>query len=249
MESKRRQRERRAARAETQVPPLPLLLVVCEGRETEPQYVEGFRAWCKNPRVTVVLEPGAGVPLTLVERAKALKLAAEEAARREQDQNLCYEQVFCVFDIDEHPNVPAARQLAVQSGLSLAVSNPCFDLWCLLHYRDSPGMRHRRDIQKMLASYQPGVRDKHLDFDKLIPGYADAVARAERLDREASAAGEDGRNPTTGVFRLTAAIDQSSRRPRLHPDRATLAKEKADAAARAALEQAARELASTDSSR
>ena len=101
----------------------------------------------------------------------------------------------------------------------------------------------------MLASYQPGVRDKHLDFDKLIPGYADAVARAERLDREASAAGEDGRNPTTGVFRLTAAIDQSSRRPRLHPDRATLAKEKAEAAARAALEQAARELASTNSSR
>ncbi len=100
-------------------------------------------------------------------------------------------------------------------------------------------MQHRRDIQKMLASYQPGVRDKHLDFDKLIPGYADAVARAERLDREASAAGEDGRNPTTGVFRLTAAIDQVGQQASAPAPTSDHARKKADAAARAALEPAA----------
>lgn len=47
------------------IPAKPLMLVVCEGQETEPQYFDGFIGWCRNPRVTLRIEEAAGVPLTL----------------------------------------------------------------------------------------------------------------------------------------------------------------------------------------
>lgn len=240
--SKRRERERRPARREAQIAPLPLILVVCEGKVTEPAYLNGFRAWCKNPRVTVRIAGAAGVPLTLVELAKELKELAEQEARREADDNLLYEQVWCVFDVDEHPKVREARQLATQHGLQLAVSNPCFELWLLLHLRDSPGMRHRHDVQHMLRDLMPG-KDKHIDFEKLIAGYAEAVSRASRLDKEAAEAGEDGRSPTTGVYRVTMSIAGSSQKPKADPERDEQSRAKAEAAAREAWEQAERELA------
>lgn len=60
-------------------------------------------------------------------------------------------------------------------------------------------------MQRMVASEVPGY-GKHVAFKALEGGYHEAVRRARRLDEAAAEAGEAGRNPTTGVFRLTEAI-------------------------------------------
>ena len=57
--------------------PKPRILCVCEGEATEPQYLNGFKAWCKNPRVDVEVDKDHGVPLTLVTRARNRKQEAE----------------------------------------------------------------------------------------------------------------------------------------------------------------------------
>jgi hypothetical protein len=113
--------------------------------------------------------------------------------------------VWCVFDIDSHPNVEDALQMARDNGIHLAISNPCFELWLLLHLRESPGAQHRHDVQRLLGSFLPGC-EKAVDFAMLKGGYRDAVGRATRLDLEARDVDEVGRNPTTGVYRLTEAI-------------------------------------------
>jgi len=41
---------------------------------------------------------------------------------------------------------------------------------------------------------------------KVHGGYPDAVRRAQQLDADAVSLGEPGRNPTTGVYRLTELI-------------------------------------------
>ena len=41
-----------------------------------------------------------------------------------------YHQYWCVFDIDEHPYVDQALQLAVSSRISIAITNQC--MWCLV---------------------------------------------------------------------------------------------------------------------
>lgn len=205
MASNQRNRSRRQARRTPWLEPKPRLLVVCEGEVTEPQYLRGFMAACRNPRVDLIIDRSHGVPWSLVKVAKERKLAAESAARRSDDENLRYDQVWCVFDIDSHPNVPDAIQMARDNGIDLAISNPCFELWLVLHLRESPGAQHRHDVQRLLASLLPGY-EKAVDFGKLRDGYPDAVTRAARLDRDASQMDEAGRNPTTGVYRLTESI-------------------------------------------
>ena len=207
MGSKRRCRTRRPARASAHLDPKPRILVVCEGTNTEPQYVNGFRRWIRNPRVDVEISREHGVPLTLVRKAKAMKKEAEERARRGDDENIAYDQVWCVFDVDDHPNLNDAKVMAKDNGILCAISSPCFELWLLLHFRDNPGMQHRRDINRMLVAFIPDY-DKGIKFEQFKAGYADAVVRAERMDQQAAEVREDGRNPTTNVYQLTRSIER-----------------------------------------
>nr|WP_254330779.1 RloB family protein [Corallococcus exiguus] len=188
--------------------PKPRILVFCEGKNTEPQYIVAFRQWCRNSRVDVEIAKERGVPLTLVTLAKESKRRAESEARKAKDDNLSYDEVWCVFDVDEHPKRKEAQNLARAHGISLAVSNPCFELWLLLHFRENPGMQHRHDLQKMLAGFVPDY-NKHVDFELFKEGYPAAAKRAKRLDEQASDDGEEGRNPSTGVYRLTQSIQQN----------------------------------------
>lgn len=203
--SKRRNRRRRPARRSPSRDPKPLILCVCEGKVTEPEYLKGFVAHCRNPRVEVDIDAGQGVPRTLVEQAKRRKQAAEKEARQQKDDNFKFDQVWCVCDVDEHPNLHEAQVMARDNGIKLAVSNPCFELWLILHFRESPGAQHRHRMTEILKAHLPGY-DKHVDFVQVASGYEEAVQRAGRLDRMAAEDREAGRNPSTGVWRLTESI-------------------------------------------
>ena len=205
MVAARRNRERRPARRAPFRDPKPLVLIVCEGAVTEPEYFGGFRSACRNPRVTIKVADEHGVPRTLVEAAKTYLVNARSNAARDKDDNLAYDSVWCVFDVDEHPGVADAKQMARDNGIELAVSNPCFELWLLLHFVDNPGMQDRSKVKERLKKYLSAY-DKHVQYAGLAEGYAAAVSRAERMDKAANQAGEPGRNPTTGVYRLTELI-------------------------------------------
>ncbi|MFJ7996681.1 RloB family protein [Streptomyces sp. NPDC096310] len=102
------------------------LLVVCGGKETERQYLQGLRDHLRNPAVAVVVRGKACSPTQLV-----------AYARGQRDLNRGgYDEVWCVFDVDEYPDVAAAADAARRHGIKVAVSNPCFELWLLLHFTD-----------------------------------------------------------------------------------------------------------------
>lgn len=194
----KRNRQRRPARREPFVDSKPIILVVTEGEVTEPQYLQGFSKAFHNPRVRIEVVGGAGVPKTIVETAKELKRAAEQQAEREKDDNLSYDEVWCVFDVDQHPHIPDAQQMARDNGILLAISNPCIELWLWLHFAEQPGIQHRHDLQKMMRHHIPGY-DKRVEFKDYASGYDNAVRRAKRLDAAAESDDEPGRNPATGV--------------------------------------------------
>ncbi|MDA1016480.1 MAG: RloB family protein [Planctomycetota bacterium] len=202
---RKRGRQRRPARRTPFKESKPLVLVVTEGSVTEPQYLNGFAKASKNPRVHIEVIGGAGVPKTIVESAKDLKRNAAKRARRESDENLDYDEVWCVFDVDQHPNISDARQMAEDNEMNLAISNPCIELWLWLHFAEQPGMQHQHDLQSMMKQHIPNY-DKHVDYSDYAEGYPAAVKRASKLDDEAQAVNEDGRNPTTGIWRLTESI-------------------------------------------
>jgi hypothetical protein len=237
---RRRDRERPSARKAPYLEPGRRILIVCEGEVTEREYFEAFRRWCKNPRVDIDFESPAGVPLTVVRKARERRDQANREASRTGDDYLRYDEVWCVFDVDDHPGVASARATAAAAGLRLAMSNPCFELWLLLHFAESPGMQHRHELQSRLRAHMPAVRDKHIDFDALAAGYDQAFRRAERLARDARDRGdEETGNPSTEVYLLTSSIDEPGalRRARLAVPRDD-SRAKAVAAAAAALAQA-----------
>jgi hypothetical protein len=207
MPHSRRDRDRRPGRRAPFREPKPVILIVCEGTRTEPEYLFGFARACRNPRVRIEIAPEHGVPKTLVETAKRRKRQSKASAKREKDENLAFDSVWCVFDIDDHPHVPDAIQMARDNGIQLAVSNPAFELWLLLHFRENPGMQTRDSLRQMLKGFVPGY-DKQVDYSIYSDGYADAAARAKQMDELAESADEARRNPSTGVYKLTRCIQQ-----------------------------------------
>lgn len=203
----RRDRDRRPARRASLREPRPRLLVVCEGRRTEPEYLRGVVVSLRSSAVEVVIHHERGGPKKVVEMAKRARASAAALAKRQDDPFLAYDEVWCVFDRDEHPHFNAAIDMAQANGLQLAVSNPCFELWLLLHFRESPGARHRDELALLLRRDHVPSYDKGVQFGELAAGVKHAITRAERLAQEAARLGEDPhKNPTTGVFRLIRAI-------------------------------------------
>lgn len=61
----------------------PRILIVCEGKETEPNYFKGFKVRTMN----IVIEPAGAVHASVVDRALVLM---------EEDGD--YEEIWCVFE-------------------------------------------------------------------------------------------------------------------------------------------------------
>lgn len=200
-----RNRERKPARRRPFREPKPKMLIVCEGAVTEKEYFEQFARRYRNSLVDVVVKGGRGDPHSVVEAAKKLREAAIAEAYKRNDDFLNYQSVWCVFDVDSHPNPKGAKKMAVENGLNVAVSNPCFELWLLLHFSDCPGPLHRDTAQNILKTHISDY-DKSVNINDYIHGYNKAVRGAESLDRLAESIGEPGRNPTTGVYKLTESI-------------------------------------------
>jgi hypothetical protein len=174
-------------------------LIVCEGEVTEPEYFEDTRHLL---RLLVDLEiiPG-GDPKRLVERAVEKKNESAASARKRSDDYLRYDQVWCVFDVDEHGRLRDALQQARDNEISVAVSNPCFELWALLHFQDQNAYIERDKVRELCKKHMPGYR-KQLPCSALLPFYKDAQRRSVDLDRRHKADGTEGANPSTGVYKL-----------------------------------------------
>ena len=181
------------------------ILIVCEGKKTEPRYFKAFQHHVRNQHVHVEIEGKAGVPKTVVQVAIDLRDAADREAKAQKDENLRFDEVWCVFDVDEHPNLDEACACAGDAAIQLAISSPCFELWALLHFQNQTTQIHRHEAQSTLKRYLPNY-EKELEFRRLLSGYDSAVVRATELQATASALGEQHRNPSTGVFRLTERI-------------------------------------------
>src|SRR5438309_400951 len=110
--------------------PYDIVLIVCEGQKTEPNYFRGLKRECGLSNVNInVLSPPHSDPLSLVD------FAIDHLARDGE-----IDRGFCVFDRDRHTNFMQAvakvqnSQLGQSGRLCAITSTPCFELWVLLHF-------------------------------------------------------------------------------------------------------------------
>jgi hypothetical protein len=123
----------------------PTILIVCEGKNTEPSYFEQFKL-----SLATIKTVGKGFnTVSLVKQAIALS------------KNANYEKVWCVFDADPKPDNPkqsqnfnAAVKMATAKGFGVAYSNQAFEYWLILHFEDHQGgSMNRSDYDKKINSY------------------------------------------------------------------------------------------------
>lgn len=123
----------------------PLILIVCEGSETEPNYFEeaingyGLHA----SQVKVFGKECGSNPRTIV------KFAKEKKSKFESDGQEV-DTVWCVFDKDQHEWLAEAIDQANANNFKVAFSNPSFELWYLIHYQDQEAHIERDKAKSIL---------------------------------------------------------------------------------------------------
>lgn len=182
------------------------LLLFCEGEVTEEAYLKHLHRQFRE-KVSISIYASGCVPMTLVREAKDVKKQHELDANRGKGR--AYDEYWCIFDIDEHPDLKDAVDLARRHDINVAVSNPCFELWFLLHVRDQTAYLTSAEAQSLARSdFGPGKAPAADHLATLDRNYPTAVERAKKLDQKHENDGTPfpGDNPSSGMWRLTESI-------------------------------------------
>ena len=184
--------------------PAARVVIVTEGAVTEPKYLRSFNSVHTENSIKLVIRPVGGDPRRVVDRAVQEKRALRGDSLAIQDT------VWAVFDRDIHPRFDEAVDMARANGVRLAVSNPCFEIWGVFHYRDFDAPVNRHECQSELAnlckSYSTGGSKVFDDSEAIGQGYSDAVARARNSCKRRREEGDPEGNPSTRVHLLTEHI-------------------------------------------
>lgn len=98
-----------------------IILVICEG-ETEVGYINLVKKWYKSPVRIVSHIEGTKITQSLVEkRARELKISPFDKV-----------DTFLMYDMD----VAAVNKKVMACKAEPLLSNPCFEIWLLLHAKD-----------------------------------------------------------------------------------------------------------------
>jgi hypothetical protein len=164
--------------------------------------------------VIITVDARGGAPLTLTERAVATKQEAERDAKHSRGR--AYDAVWCMFDRDIHPNVPEALELARRNGVEVVMSNPCIELWFILHFEDQTAAIDRHPAQRRSAELLGCEKNLTVAAtDSLYGRYDDARRRALALDSKHEGDGSPPRsNPSSDVWRL---VDHARSLKPTHP--------------------------------
>lgn len=210
--NKRKQKEKKYAAEQVQRE--KNFLIICEGRNTEPEYFKAFPI-----KTAVVKSFGLGMTKT------ALVKRVVELVKTLNNKN---QEVWVVFDMDVRLENEAqqiedynnAIVSAHKKGFKVAYSNDAFELWFLLHYQFLANQWTRHEYYQRLSelwdcSYES--RGKNLAFCKGIYDKLEnderadqnqAINRAETLLAKYHESSYAEQNPCTTIFELVRELNK-----------------------------------------
>jgi RloB-like protein len=183
---------------------LRTIVVFCEGKNSEPDYINGLKKLsnvAENVALNIEIHPKQGVPLTLVEMA---------VDRKSRDSEV--DQCWCIFDVEwpkNHPNLPQAIDLARAHNIKLAISNPCFEVWLIMHVK-----HHAKFLDTDTAEKNSRALDKRpgksIDADFYMPLRKEASRRARLLDKRHTDADTlfPNNNPSSGMYKFIDEVER-----------------------------------------
>lgn len=163
----------------------PNFFVFCEG-ETEIAYVKFLRSLYRVPIQVIPKKSKSNISEDYIERSK------NEYVRTEQDK------AFLMYDLDVDGMLEHLQKIP---NAELLVSNPCIELWFLLHYHEQKSeissVKCVQKYQKVSKGYKKGVLSE--DEKKVLAENRDlAVDRAKKL--------AEYNNPSSTIYKLLVML-------------------------------------------
>lgn len=176
-----------------------LIIIAAEGTKTEEKYFNDLKNEYANPRVHVE-------PLERLDTVSTPEhvLAQLDHFRSSYRLRSGYDELWLVIDVDRWPCEKLAQvcRQTVQKKYELAVSNPCFELWLLLHHRSLRDcsaeereaiLKNRRDgttrtyLERELIRILTRFNKEDLATEDYLPYVRQAIERARELDTDLNA--------------------------------------------------------------
>lgn len=197
----------------------PVILVVTEGSQTEPKYFEHFRNRRTNIDILVVGSRASSGETDYI----SLVRKANDYRSKNQLSSAHGDSLWVVADGDinfnnadpissKNTQLAKARTMADRNGIQLAISNPCFELWFLLHFRYTTAyLRDYTAVVTALKAYIPNYT-KNGDVTPLLTGHIeDAIKHALPLENyhqqnEKKLPFDLSTNPFSEVYRLVELL-------------------------------------------
>lgn len=203
------------------------ILIVCEGKKTEPYYFRHLRRVLKLHTVEVEITPSYDGPaaISVVDYAIKLRDSREEEAINGLSV-IEFDEIWCVVDV-ESPHPDDSLDRAYNKGIDnrkiyLALSNPCFEYWYILHFDHTGSPMTNAEARKILRScigtYKKGDQ-KVPDIVLMAKGDTEktlktAIINAKSVIRERGW-GKDLRkcNPSTHVYKVVEKLISLAKKP------------------------------------
>lgn len=154
--------------------PRKAILIVCEGKATEPNYFSSFRNRFHISTIEMEIIPEGGSPITIVDKSIRLRDDRRSEVRRRTTSKPEYDEVWCIFDTENPANnetLSSAIEKASCNKINLGISNPAFEYWYLIHFvytnrpfRDAGELK--QELSKYITNYTKSINVFPLVFDK-----------------------------------------------------------------------------------
>ena len=171
-----------------------IALVICEG-ETEVSYINLLKSWYKSPIRIISHIEGTKITPSLVEkRTKELKISQWDKVH-----------TFLMYDMD----VQTINEKLRKCKAEMLLSNPCFEIWLLLHAKDQKAAIETdaliKELKKSAPVWKNYSKSAFTDTQKafLNSNKDIAVARAKEL--------HEFLNPSTGIYKLIEMLSSDVR--------------------------------------
>jgi hypothetical protein len=165
----------------------PNYFVFCEG-DTEVAYVDLLRAHYRLPIHIIAKKTLLNITSALIERCKSIYIQTK------------VDHTYLMYDLDVTTMLERLQKIP---NAILLCSNPCFELWLLLHYTDQRKELTSEECVNRLCTFIKQYKKGTLPKDAkshLLEKIPTAMDRAKNLTAH--------KNPSTTVYNLIEDLDK-----------------------------------------
>ena len=156
---------------------IPNIFILTEG-ETERIYLNHLKQRGCNYSLHIQ-SYGRNDPLKMVKRCNEIFRNREMSVRRG-------DHAFCVMDVDnsKDDDFRKALQYSEKNGIQIILSNPCIEVFFLLHFTDVIPDLTSKEMKKELSNHIEGYRETGDYWNLLLENQPEALRRSRSYQLE-----------------------------------------------------------------